>query len=258
VTNNKVVDNLGAPEPLDPLNVGAVPDEIRQSAVRDNLAQKAGARSINYETLPLYVESFLLAVLVDQFKQDDTFTYDPVDELKTKIIFTNTWQRSLPESRDLRPRVIVAFQQAGAENMVLRDSFLASLPSNPTVTDQKGTMETLSFRIAVMHHNRSLCLFLASQIRALIAATTEILRGVFQLQRVTPPSLQGPGSIEEMEDVYGCFIDLQILAVPRWEVRKDPEYIRRIIIETIGTAQGLIAGAITQSTEVVTTSRPGG
>lgn len=256
--NNDVIGNLGVPEPKDPFAILGTPDESRQSAVRDRLAQAAEVRSINYETLPLYVESFLLAVICDQFRQDNIFPYDGDDELKTKIIISSTWQRGTTQSRDLRPRVVVGFQNASSENTVLRDSFLRGLASDPIQRDTRGQMETMSFRIAVMHHNRSLVLFLAGTIRGLIAATSDTLRETFNLQRVAPPTLSGPGSIEELEDVYGAFIDLEILAVPRWEIRKNPEYIRRIIIETIGNAMNTMSGAIVQEQTIVSTQAPRG
>lgn len=244
---NEILANLGVSFPVDPLAITGTPDELRQSAVRDRLVDVSTLRSTDYQTLPLYIEGFLLAVIADMFQQDETFTYDPDDELNSQIFISVNWNRGTLESRDRKPKVIVSFQQASSDEEWLRNmGHGLGSGANPLVQETKGLFENMGFRIAVIHHNRSLCLFLAHQIRAQIAAVMEILRATFKLQKVYPPTITGPGQLEEYDDLYGSLIDLRVMAVPKWKLSMPEDYIERIIVATIGTVNKLIEGAILQ------------
>lgn len=249
---NEILANLGVSLPVDPLSITGTPDELRQSAVRDRLVDVATIRSTDYQTLPLYIEGFLLAVISDMFQQDETFTYDPEDELNSQILISVNWNRGTLESRDRKPKVIVSFQQASSDEEWLRNMGRGiGSKGNPLGQETKGIFENMGFRIAVLHHNRSLCLFLAHQIRAQIVAVMEILRSAFKLQKVYPPTIIGPGQLEEYEDLYGSLIDLRVLAVPKWKVSMPADYLERIMIATIGTVNKMIEGAILQEQEIL-------
>lgn len=244
---NEILANLGADLPADPLAITGTPDELRQSAVRDRLVDVSVLRSANYQTLPLYIEGFLLAVIADMFQQDETFTYDPDNEQNSQVTISVNWNRSTLENRDQKPRIIVSFQQSSSDEVWLRNTAQGTgIKSNPLVQETKGVFENMGFRIAVIHHNRSLCLFLSHQIRAQIAAVMEVLRSTFKLQKVYPPSIIGPGQLEEYDDLYGSLIDLRVTVVPRWKTSATPEYIERIITATVGTVAKLVEGAIIQ------------
>jgi hypothetical protein len=253
--NNEVLGNLGANEPFDPFAIAPFPDVLRQGIVRDKVVSAAVNLHTTWETLPLYVESFLLATLVDLFRQDEAFPYNPDNEMDSRILITTSWNRGVIEGRDRKPMIVVAFQSAQADSIWLRDMHLMTTPQFP-MAESKGATDTMRFRITVLHHNRNLALFLGQQVRVLIAELAPILREVFRLQQVSLPSISGPGQIDEFPDLYGAFIDLQIMAVPKWKVKRDPIWIKRIIIETIGTAQDLIAGAILQEQIVINVETP--
>lgn len=252
-TNNEILNGLNADDPRDPLGLADYPDELRQAAVRDAIVFASENLSTAYATLPLYIESFLLAVISDMYQQDETFPYVPGDEMASRIMITSAWNRFTNESRDRRPAIVVAFQNAGASEIWLRNMHLMTTPQFP-MAEKKGLWETLQFRISVLHHNRSLALFLGQQVRAQIAQVMEILRATFKLQKVYPPSIMGPGQLEEYDDLYGAFVDFRVEAVPTWRVLADSMYIRRIVVETIGTAQRLMEGAIVQEIDTIVTT----
>lgn len=250
MSNNEIIDNLGAPEEKDPFRTEPIADATRQSAVRDRMVTVAALRSVSYDTLPLYIESFLLAIIANMYRDDPVFPYIAHDELATKIIISGAWQRGVVESRDLKPRIVVAFQQASADNMWLRNDAVTSQVNDPLPGGEKGVTENMTFRIVVMHHNRRLALFLAGQIRGKIMTVLDDIRSAFGLQKVYPPSMTGPGQMNEYDDLFGAFIDLRVMAIPRWRTERRPDYIRDIIVDTISIASEIFAGSITQDMKV--------
>ena len=243
MSNNEIFDNLGAPSPDDPLSITGTSSELIQSALRDRMETVSLLRSTNFETFPLYAESFLLSIIQDHFEKDDIFTYNPDDELASRIMLTTNWNRGTNEGRDRRPVVVVAHQSSGSEEIVLRNAFEMK-GVNEIPIETKGLQDTSSFRIAVMHHNRNLTLFLASTIRAKLASSMDLMRSVFNLFKVYPPSLSGPGNIEEYSDLFGAFIDLRTSFIPKWRQLDSPIVIRKIIISTSANAGKIMQDAI--------------
>lgn len=242
--SNEIFDSLGVPNNVDPLSIAEAPTDLLQSALRDRMETVALLRSTNYETFPLYGESFLLAIVRDLFEQDSLFRYDP-DPVKSKIMLSVNWNARSHQQRDRRPMVVIAFQGAQSEEAVMGNTFQASGINLP-LRDTKGVVENSMFRITVIHHNRNLALFLGQQVRGAIAANMELMRQTFRLQKVYPPSIQGPGQLDQYDDLFASFIDLRVQSIPRWEVREKPKYIRKIIIQTTEIAGNIIQEAIVE------------
>jgi len=240
--SNEILSNAGADEPYDPLAISEQNTELIESALRDRMEQVAILRSTNYETFPLYAEGFLLSIIQDLFEQDDKFRYDP-DPEKTQVVITTTYRRGGDGARDKRPRIVVAFQGAQIDEVAIGNNFKSEGINKPR-KDTKGVRDVSTFRVTVMHHNRNLTLFLGQQVRVALASTIEIMRHVFGLQKIHPPSLMGPGEMEEMDDLFGTFIDLRVEYMPKWQLKENPKFIRKIIMSTIVNAGAIVQGAI--------------
>lgn len=245
--SNDIINNLGADEPYDPLAIGEVSNELLQSALRDRMETVALLRSANYETFPLYAESFLMAIIKDLYEQDAIFRYDE-DPKKSRVVIAKSFNGRSIEDRDGKPLFVVAFQSAVPEEIVL-DNTMQADGINAPLKQKKGIIETSSFRVSVLHHNRNLTLFLGQQVRGAIASCMGMMRQAFKLQKVYPPTIQGPGQVDEYDDLFGCFIDLRVQTFPRWEVKAEPKYIRKILLRTTEIAGSLMQEAIVEQSQ---------
>ena len=240
--SNQIFEGLGIPSPHDPLAIVGPDDQMRQSALRDRIEQVAAMRSANYETFPIFAENFLITILRMVYEQDDIFPWSP-DEAQSKIRLTTTLNKSVIANRDRRPVIAVGYQGAGGSNIVLRDMWGRSGADEP-YAESKGIQETSSFRVAVIHDNRNVSLFLGQQARAAIAASMDLMKDLFGLLKVYPPSITGPGQVEEFTDLFGCFIDLRCEYLPRWTQWQDETLIKKIVLTTYESARQITVESI--------------
>lgn len=240
--NNEILANMGVTAPVDPLSFGSSDDEMRQSFLRDKVAQKAALNSVAYDTFPIFCEHFLISTLQVVYEQDQAFQFSD-DEAQSKLIITTTFNRKVIENRDRRPIISVGFQGAGASNIVLRDMFQKDGPMLP-YRETKGLHETAQFRIGVIHDNRNVALYLGQQVRTAIAMTMDDLRETFNLLKVYPPSINGPGLVEEYTDLFGCFIDLQVEYLPKWHQWQDEAMINKVRVRTYTQSREMMVEAI--------------
>lgn len=242
---NDILNNLGVPQDGGPLAIAQPSPEIAQATIAARLLRDAMANAINYETLPLVCENFIASLIMDMFEQDELFTYRPGDEQNSSVIITTEFNRSMLSHLTRGPIVVVAFQEAsGSEEML--GNRVASKGVNQAREETQALMDMASFRVTVMHQNRTIALFLGQEVRAMLAGAMPIFKEVFKVTKVYPPSLRGPGKIEELEDSFGTFIDLRLLTFPQWKQRSRPDYIRKIVMNTIARAGRIIQDSLPQ------------
>jgi len=247
--HNEILANLGVPDPDDSMAIKAPDGELSQGAVADRLDQAVGGRSLNYETLPLVCESFIAALVGHLFERDDHFPYIHGDDANSGVAITTSFSRGTLKYRDRRPLIVVAFQQAGTEELSLGNTMAGRGP-NQVPLDTKSVMDNSDFRISVLHHNRHITLFLAQQIRALLIGHARAFQGLFGVQKVYPASLRGPGLYEQYDDLYVCYIDLRLQSLPKWEETVQTEVVRKLLIKAILDAQSLTQEGLRISQEI--------
>jgi len=245
---NEIIGNLGLPQKR-PLDIDPPSPEIIQGSITSRLVSDALKKAINYETLPLICENFLATIVMDLFEQDPIFTYIPGDEAKSQIRITTNWSRSAIKHHAAGPLVVVAFQGASADEDVLGNLINAKSPGKPRM-DTRGLVDSATFRITIMHRNRTIALFLAQQIRSAIAGSMEMIKQVFKVQKVYPPSLSGPGEFEELEDYFGAYVDLRLITLPNWKQTSRPEYITKIVLATVANAGRAVQDGLEQGVDV--------